>query len=110
MRNPWLMMRDLLFEEKKAIIKADIEGLLSCVQRKERLLKDPALKNTPIPSEIREEILFLLRHNRMLLEEALSFVHEAYQFLSQNMAPKFGYQKNGQAKNIQAPQILNGIA
>ncbi len=104
------MMRDILFEEKEAIIKSDIEGLLICVQRKERLLKDPVLKNTPIPSEVRQEILFLLRHNRMLLEEALTFIHEAYQFLSQNMAPRLGYEKDGQAKNIQVSQILNGVA
>ncbi len=109
MRNPWLQLRDLLREEKEAIIKVEIQKLLACLERKGELLKDPALKKMPLSPELRQEIVSLLQHNQMLLKAGLAFVEEAYQFLAKNMTLRVGYQKEGQAKISQAAQIIDGV-
>lgn len=110
MKNVWLKLRDLLQEERKAIVSGKVGVLLACLEEKERLLQDPRLKDESLPPEVREEIRWLVKHNEMLLKAGLSFIEEAYQFLARQMAPKVGYQRSGKAKACQVAQIVDGVA
>ncbi len=107
--NLWYHLRQILEEERKAIISGKIEALLSCLERKERLLADPRLRNTPIPEDIQEEINTLVKHNQDLLKAGLSFIEEAYQFLSGQMTQKVGYQASGKARPAQVSRIVDSL-
>ncbi len=109
-RNPWQLLRQVLEEERRAIISGKIETLLACLERKERLLADPALREAPVSPTLREEITWLLKHNQDLLRAGLSFIEEAYRFLSGQMSPNVGYQPTGKAKACQVARLIDGVA
>ncbi len=96
--NPWERLAEILEAEREAIVKGKIEELLECLKEKEKILKDPTLKNAPLNRKLREKITFLTRHNQMLLKAGLAFIEEAYRFLGQHFAPKAGYSASGALK------------
>jgi len=107
MKSPWERLLQILEEERKAIIAGNIEELLECVRRKEELLKEPALKNTPLSPKVKERIDFLLKHNQQLLQTGLAFIEEAYRFLGKNLSSKTVYTSRGAIKEGVGGQLLN---
>ncbi|NPA49965.1 MAG: flagellar protein FlgN [Thermodesulfobacteria bacterium] len=97
-RNPWERLAEILETERKAIIAGNIEELLECLKEKEKLLKDPSLKTTPLTPDLREKITFLTQHNQMLLKAGLAFIEEAYRFLGQHFSSKISYNPRGDLK------------
>ncbi len=109
-KDPWKLLKQVLEEERRAIISGKIEALLACLERKEKLLADPALREAPANPKLREEITWLLQHNQDLLRAGLAFIEEAYRFLAGQMAPKVGYQPTGKARVSQVARLIDGVA
>ncbi len=107
MKNPWEELLDLLEEEKKAIIRGDVKALLECVEKKETLLKDPALKEVALPKDLRDRLRRLTEHNQMLLKAGLAFIEEAYRFLGRHLSPSTGYGRRGQEKGSRSPKFIS---
>ncbi|WP_022854053.1 flagellar protein FlgN [Thermodesulfatator atlanticus] len=107
MKNPWQKLAELLEEERQAIVSGDLEKLLDCLRQKEDILKDPALRTTPLSPTLRAEITRLTEHNQMLLKAGLAFIEEAYRFLGRHMAPKAAYTAQGKAKSAKGAQLLS---
>ncbi len=107
MNNPWERLLDLLEEERKAIIRGDVKHLLECVERKETLLKDPALREHPLSPELRERIQALTQHNQMLLKAGLAFIEETYRFLSRHLNPSVGYSSRGRQRGTAPARFIS---
>ncbi len=107
MKNPWQQLLDLLEEERRAIIRGDVKTLLECVERKETLLKDPALKEVALTEELRERLRFLTEHNQMLLKAGLAFIEEAYRFLGRHLGPGTGYSRQGRKEGGSGPRFIS---
>ncbi len=107
MKNPWEKLLQILEEERVAIVSGNIEALLECLKQKERLLKDPELKSSPLSQETRQKIASLIKHNQQLLQAGLAFIEEAYRFLGSHLTPKMAYTPKGATKACPGGQLLN---
>jgi flagellar biosynthesis/type III secretory pathway chaperone len=100
-----LELKKVLEEEKSALINGAIEEILKWASYKARLVD--YLKNkelTPEEEELLKEIVAINERNRRIIEAGLSFVQEAYEFLTQLAYQKDTYGKNG---TVFQPMILS---
>ncbi|NPA38881.1 MAG: flagellar protein FlgN [Thermodesulfobacteria bacterium] len=108
-RKELLELKEVLEEEKKALMHGAVEEILKWASYKARLanfLKDKNL--TPEEKELLKEIAEINERNKMIIEAGLSFVEEAYKFLTQMLYNKDNY---GDNKNVSTgPQVLSKTA
>ncbi|WP_038055973.1 hypothetical protein [Thermodesulfobacterium hydrogeniphilum] len=106
-RRELLELREVLEAEKKALMKGAVEEILKWASYKARLanfLKDKNL--TPEEEEILKEIAEINERNKLIIEAGLTFVEEAYKFLTQLL-----YNKENYGNNLEnSPRVLSKSA
>ena len=103
-----LELRKALEEEREALLKGTIEGVLRTASYKARLVekvKEEGLSEED--RELLEEVLKLNERNKALIEAGLSFVEEAFRVLSRSMGSGVLYRPTGQEISSAGAQILS---
>ncbi len=103
-----LELKKALEEEREALLKGAIEGVLRTASYKARLvekIKEEGL--SPEDRALLEEILRLNERNKALIEAGLSFVEEAFSVLNQAMQPDLVYGEAGKPKAAAGAQLIS---
>ena len=103
-----LELKKALEEEREALLKGAIEGVLRTASYKARLVekvKEEGLSEED--RELLEEVLKLNERNKALIEAGLSFVEEAFRVLSRSMSSEGLYRPTGQGTSSKGAQILS---
>ncbi len=87
-----LELKKALEDERKALLRGAIEGVLKTASYKARLvekIREEGLSRED--RELLEEVLRLNERNKALIEAGLAFVEEAFDFLRNAMQPEPSY-------------------
>jgi len=107
-RKELLELKEVLEAEKNALMHGAVEEILKWASYKARLanfLKDKNL--TKEEKEFLKEIAEINERNKMIIEAGLSFVEEAYKFLTQMLYNKDKYTEKEFSVN---PHVLSKTA